>query len=95
LEATKPVVNPAREVEMGEIEELGREEAKWMVRKQELEQKRKALDPKVSRVNNGEEMEAVTDIEKRLAEVEKVDNEIKEADAKLKEIREKLKKLKN
>lgn len=90
MEATKPLVNLTGEVQAGERKELSREEARWMVRKQELEQKRKALDPKVAMVNYGEETEAVTDIEKRLAEVAKVDNEIKEAEAKLKEIRGKL-----
>lgn len=78
---------------MGEREELGREEVIWMRRKQELEQKHKALDPKVAKVNYGKEMKPVEDVEKWLAEAEKVDNEINEAEAKLKEIREELSKL--
>lgn len=81
---------------MGEREELGIEEAKWMVRKQELQQKRKALDPEVAVSYEGhiEETKPVIDIESRLAKVKKVDDEIKEAEAKLKEIRGKLLKLK-
>jgi adenosyl cobinamide kinase/adenosyl cobinamide phosphate guanylyltransferase len=89
------LVSLAREVKMGKIEELSREEANWMVKKQELEQKHKALGPKVARVSYGEELEAWVSTPEKMAEIEKVDNEIKQADAKLKEIREKLKKLKN
>jgi hypothetical protein len=89
------LVTLAREVKMSRIEELSREEANWMVRKQELEQKRKALDPKVAEASYGEELEAWVYTPEKMAEIEKVDNEIKQANTKLKEIREKLKKLKN
>lgn len=78
---------------MDEIKELSREEAKWMRRKQELEQKRKALDPKVAMVDYGEKMEPWEFTPEKMAEIEKVDNEIREAEVKLKEIRQKLSKL--
>lgn len=74
---------------MGQVEELSKEETKWLRIKQELEQKRKALDPTVANVDYGEKMEPVIDIEERLANVEKVDREIEEAEAKLNEIRKK------
>jgi len=85
------LVTLAREVNMGKIEELRRQEANWMVRKRKLEQKRKALYPKVAKASHGEELEAWVYTPEKMAEIEKVDNEIKQADAKLKEIREKLK----
>ncbi len=78
---------------MDEIKELSREEAKWMRRKQELEQKRKALDGKVARVDYGEKTEPWEVTPEKMAEIEKVDNEIREAEVKLKEIRQKLSKL--
>lgn len=80
---------------MGKIEELSREETNWMVKKQELQNRRKALDPKVTKVNYGEKLEPWVYTPEKVAEIEKVDNKIKEADAKLEEIREKLRKLKN
>jgi len=89
------LVTLAREVKMGKIEELSREETNWMVKKQELQNRRKALDPKVAKVNYGEELEPWVYTPEKVAEIEKVDNKIKEADAKLEEIREKLRKIKN
>lgn len=89
------LVTLAREVKMGKIEELSREETNWMVKKQELQNRRKALDPKVAKVNYGEKLEPWVYTPEKVAEIEKVDNKIKEADAKLEEIREKLRKLKN
>lgn len=80
---------------MGEREELSKEEAKWMVKKQELENRRKALGPKAAKVSYGEETEPWEFTPEKMAEVEKVDKEIEEAQAKLREIREKLKRLKN
>ena len=88
------LVTLAREVNMGRIEELGREEANLMVRKRKLQQELKALYPKAAEVSHGEELEAWVYSPDKMAEIEKVDNEIKQADAKLKETREKLKELK-
>lgn len=70
---------------MGEIEELGREEAKWMRRQQELIEQRKELPPKV-----GERWNLTPE---SLAENVRLDREIEEAEAKLREIRDKLSKL--
>ena len=80
---------------MGEIEELGREEAKWMVKRQELENRRKALEPKAAKVNYGEETEPWVFTPEKATEVERVDREIKETEARLREIRDKWKKLRN
>ncbi len=60
-----------------------------------MQNRRKALDPKVAKVNYGEKLEPWVYTPEKVAEIEKVDNKIKEADAKLEEIREKLRKLKN
>jgi len=85
LRATKPLVNFTREVKMGEIEELGREEAEWMRKKQELISRRKGLPPQVG--------QTWYPTPENLAENERLDREIEEAEAKLKEIREKRSKL--
>lgn len=78
---------------MDEIKELSREEVKWMSRKQELEQKRKGLGPKVAMVDYGGKMEPWEVTPEKMAEIEKVDNEIREAEVNLKEIKQKLSKL--
>ena len=70
---------------MDEIEELSREKAKWMRKKQELIERRKELPPQVGQIWN------LTP--ESLAENERLDREIEEAEANLKEIRGKKSKL--
>jgi seryl-tRNA synthetase len=82
-----------REVKMGEIEELSREQAKWMVRVQELEKRRKELEPEVVPVDYGEETtKPWVYTPEKMAEIDKVDKELEEAKAKLREIEDKLRK---
>ena len=81
----KPLVNPAREVEMGKREELSREHARLAVRKQELETQQKEMLPKVGETW----VLSLEDLDKH----EKIEGEIKEIDTRLREIEEQLRKL--
>lgn len=79
---------------MGEKEQLNREHSRLIVKKQELFDLRKSLDPKVAKVNNGEETEPFSDIEERIAKIDKVDKELEEVKKEIMEVEEKIRNLK-
>ena len=78
---------------MGEREELERQRSVWTVKKQEAEDRLKAIEPKAVDVSGGREPERFVFTTEKMAEIESVRREIEEAEAKLREIREKLSRL--
>ena len=78
---------------MGEREELNREHSLWTIKKQEAENRLRAIEPKAVDVSGLKEPEHFTLTTEKLAEIENVQKEIKEAGAKIKEIRQKIKNL--
>jgi len=91
----KPLANPAREVEMGEREELKKQRAEWTVKLVEAKKRRDELSPKViigEHVRPIDMTPVVMDKE-YYAKYEQAEKDIEEAKAKLTEIEDRLSKL--